>query len=166
MVVARPVRCAVHQVGERVARVGHLQQHHNTKGGIHNSTTIERVGHLQQRHNTTGGIYNSTTTQRVGHLQQHHNTTGVIYNSTTIERVGHLQQRHNTTGGIYNTATTQRVASTTAPQHNGWHRLVIYNNSAANSFRTLQRDYFSKHANLITCSLFCKLFIGYQSKPD
>ena len=33
-------------------------------------------------------------------------------------------------------------------------------------FRTLQKNWFSKHTNMIISHLFCKLFTGYQSKPE
>ena len=33
-------------------------------------------------------------------------------------------------------------------------------------FITLQKNWFSKHTNMIISHLFCKLFTGYQSKPE
>ena len=33
-------------------------------------------------------------------------------------------------------------------------------------FSTLQRNCFSRHINVTTCNLFCKLFTGYCSKPE
>jgi len=33
-------------------------------------------------------------------------------------------------------------------------------------FRTLQQNWFSKHANMIMRNLFCKLLIDYKSKPE
>ena len=32
--------------------------------------------------------------------------------------------------------------------------------------RLQKQNWFSKHTNVIMCSLFCKLFISYQSKPE
>ena len=33
-------------------------------------------------------------------------------------------------------------------------------------FRTLQQNCFTKHANVIMCNLFFKLFIGHRPKPE
>ena len=33
-------------------------------------------------------------------------------------------------------------------------------------FRTLRRNWYSKHANFRMCNLFFKLFIGYRSKQE